>query len=74
MRTIISIEYVDVRKKGDREYTLTYAILDDGTEARGFGEFKVGDKVECFFEEKYNHTKMQKGAHNARNQNDRRNQ
>jgi len=45
-------------KKGD-EYHLTHALLDDGTEAIGYGtDFVPTDKVEVFFH--YNKIKMRK--------------
>lgn len=49
---IIFVEYVasHVSKRG-QPYKITHAVLDDGTEAEGFGnDFKVGDKVEVFFD------------------------
>jgi len=51
MREIISIDHIEkkVSKKGVK-YAITHALLDDGTEAAGYGlDFKVGDKVEVFF-------------------------
>lgn len=51
MRTIIEIEGVEekVSKEGTT-YWRTYAVLDDGTEAVGWGkDFDLDDKVECFF-------------------------
>lgn len=49
---IISVEYVasHISKRG-KAYQITHAILDDGTEAEGWGEdYKIGDKVEVFFD------------------------
>lgn len=62
MRTIIDIEYIDkkISKKG-KSYFLTTALLDDGTEATGWGEgFNRGDSVEVWFDERYNRINMQK--------------
>lgn len=51
MRTILKILYIEKRAdKNDKPYARTTALLDDGTEATGFGNrFKVGDKVEVFY-------------------------
>lgn len=51
MRTIIEIVGVEKRvSNGGDPYHRTHAILDDGTEATGYGsDFKVDDKVEVFF-------------------------
>lgn len=60
MREIISIQYVEekVSKEG-KKYKITHGLLDDGTEAEGYGEhFKEGDLVEVFFH--WNKIKMQK--------------
>lgn len=60
MRTILSIDHTQKRTAKDgRKYALTYATLDDGGEAEGFGlSFKPGDKVEVFFH--YGKIKMRK--------------
>lgn len=51
MRKIISIEHVEERiSLHKRKYHRTHAVLDDGTEAVGFGkDFKIGDSVEVFY-------------------------
>lgn len=61
MRTIIKIEWVEPRKTavGRKPYWRTHALLDDGTEAIGYGkDFDLGDKVEVFFH--WNTVKMRK--------------
>lgn len=61
IRTIIKIlhtrEWIDANEK---PHIKTYALLDDGTEAAGYGRFEVGDSCEVFFEEKWNEVKMRK--------------
>lgn len=51
MRSIIKIEGVEERKSRlGKRYYRTYAILDDGTEAVGYGsDFDLGDKVQVFY-------------------------
>lgn len=51
MRTILEILWIDRRKsKAGDSYFKTMALLDDGTEAEGYGrEFKVSDPVEVFY-------------------------
>jgi hypothetical protein len=61
VRTIEKILSVDKRTdtKG-KDYFITTAIVD-GDECEGYGkDFKVGDKVMAFFDERYNKAKMQK--------------
>lgn len=48
MRTIIAITGAEEKRKDDRIYYRTHAILDDGEECIGFGEFKVGEEVQVF--------------------------
>lgn len=60
MRTILEILWIDRKesKSGD-SYFKTTALLDDGTEATGFGrEFKVADEVEVFHDQKWDVIKM----------------
>lgn len=64
VRTIIEIQHVHKWKAGEHQYCRTYALLDDGTEAVGFGcDFKVGDEVEVFFHDRYGTIKMRKTPH-----------
>lgn len=69
MRTIIEIVHVERKKLAKeasktQDYWKTHAILDDGTEAQGYGkDYKVGDQVEVFHDKKWDQVKMQKGAH-----------
>lgn len=69
MRTIIKIIGVERKKliksaPKAQDYWKTYALLDDGTEAIGYGKnYKVGDEVEVFFH--WGQIKMQKGRKNG---------
>lgn len=59
---ILKILRVDQRtsKKGV-PYKITVAILDSGDEIEGFGEdFKEGDEVIAFFNDKWNRASMEK--------------
>lgn len=51
MRKIISIQHVEFFiGKDKKKHSRTYAILDDGSEAVGYGKnFKINDSVEYFF-------------------------
>lgn len=62
MRQIIAIQGVLKKQTAQgKKYTVTLALLDDGTEASGYGgDYKIGDKVKVFFDEKYNLIKMDK--------------
>lgn len=62
MRTIISIEHIEEKKtEAGKTYWRTHALLDDGTEAIGYGkDFDIEEKVECFFDEKWGIVKMKK--------------
>lgn len=56
-KTVIAIVHVEDRG----EYQITHVLLDDGTEASGYGaDFKMGDKVGVFFDERYNKIKVKK--------------
>ena len=62
MKRIIKIEGVTEHTKDNKRYSITHAILEDGTEASGYGtEFEIGDSVEYWWEERYNKVKMVKG-------------
>lgn len=66
MRTIIKIIGVESRHtiKGNEGYWRTHALLDDGTEAVGFGkDFNKGDEVEVFYH--FGQIKMRKGKHGS---------
>ena len=72
MRTIIKIVHVERRKldknlSKKHDYWRTHAILDDGSEVVGYGKnFKVGDQVESFYDQKWDQHKMQhKGGKNG---------
>lgn len=51
MRSIVKIEYVEeLKDKNGKTYYRTYAVLDDGSEAIGYGsDFDLGDRVQYFF-------------------------
>lgn len=52
MRKIIKIEHVEKRRGliNKEPYWRTHALLDDGTQAVGYGkDFDLGDKVEVFY-------------------------
>jgi len=50
------VQIIGVDKK--ENYTRTYALLDDGTEASGYGEFKENDRVIYFHHEQWDMIKM----------------
>lgn len=60
VRKILEILWIDRKEsKAGKTYWKTTALLDDGTEATGFGkEFKMEDPVEVFFH--YGQIKMRK--------------
>lgn len=62
MRKIVSIEHVEERSTSNGKiYYRTYAILDDGTEAVGYGkDFDLQDRVEVFHDPKWDVIKMVK--------------
>jgi beta-galactosidase beta subunit len=63
MRTIIKIEGVELKHtESHKQYWRTHVMLDDGTEAIGYGkDFDLGDKVEVFHDEKWDIVKIRKG-------------
>jgi len=57
MHRIIKIVGIEKHDKFSR----THAILDDGSEVIGYGQdFKVGDEVESFWDERWSVYKMRK--------------
>ena len=61
-KKIIRIDGVVKKIKDDKEYSITHAVLETGEEVSGWGsDFKVGDVVEYWWEERYNKVKMVKG-------------
>lgn len=62
MKRILSIEGIEKKwDKQGKEYWVTHATLEDGTEVRGYGpDFEAGDRVEYFFDPVYDVAKMQK--------------
>lgn len=49
MRKVIEVLHTEHKtSKAGEDYTVTYVLLDDGTEARAFGELKVGDEVQVW--------------------------
>lgn len=62
MRTILRIDHIEEKTnaKGDI-YHRTHATLEDGEECVGFGkDFKVGDLVMVFYDDKWGLCKMMK--------------
>lgn len=49
MVTIIEILGVEEKRKDNKIYYLTHAIVEDGDELVGFGKFEVGEKVQRYF-------------------------
>lgn len=51
MRKIISIQHLESwRDKLNKRHWRTHVLLDDGTEAQGYGkEFDIGDSVQVFY-------------------------
>lgn len=60
MRKIIKVRVQKMKSRAGSEYTLSTVVLDDGSEATGVGEFKVGEEVRSWFDEKYNRIKIAK--------------
>lgn len=62
MKTIEEILSVTKIFKDNQPHYITIARLDDQDEYRGYAssedEFKVGDKVEAFFNEKWDYAQM----------------
>ena len=61
MRTITRL----VRKENkvsadDKEYTFYLYQLDDGSEVGSLQEFKVGEEVSVWFDDRYNRSKLRK--------------
>jgi len=53
------VRILGTERRGD--HTITFAILDDGTEASGVGDFEVGQAVMHWYDEQYNKIKMKRG-------------
>lgn len=64
MRVIENILSVERREKDGEKYYVTSIIDSQGDESTGFSrkpdEFKVGDRVEVWFDETYHRAKFQK--------------
>ena len=58
MRKIIKVKVRKMKSKDGKDYLLSTATLDDGSEATGVGEFKEGEIVRSWFDEKYNKIKI----------------
>lgn len=62
MRQILEIQWVEERKKFGKPYYRVHALLEHGDTAIGWSErkdeFKVGDRVEFWYEPKYDMSKM----------------
>lgn len=61
MRKIVKILHVMEWEKDGKKHAKTIALLDSGDEVVGYGkDFKVGDAVQAFHDDKWDVTKMQK--------------
>lgn len=60
MHTIVKILGVEIRKKGDKNYSITHVVLEDGEEATGWGAFEVGDKVMRWYDPQHDKVKVKK--------------
>lgn len=62
MRKVISIEgRIKRTGKNGKKYTITYLTVDDGTEVEYYGyDVKVGDKLEVFFDNRWQKVKARK--------------
>lgn len=58
MRKILKIIRTEEWVKDGKKHVRTHAILDNDEEARGYGEFKVGDEVEAFFNDEWDYYQM----------------
>lgn len=60
MRRIIEVIGVETKLKDDKPYQVTHVVLDDGEEATGYGEYRVGDLVERFYDPRYDRIKIKR--------------
>lgn len=61
MRTILKILWVEVTPKFTRTHAIVTDLMGNEEESVGYGDgFKVGDKVEYFFDSKWGVAKMRK--------------
>jgi hypothetical protein len=61
MRTVISIEGVETKEKDGKPYKITHLTVDTGMECLYYGDdVELGDKVEVFFDDRYNQIKARK--------------
>lgn len=58
---ILFVEQKVAQITGEK-YEVSHVLLEDGTEASGWGRFKVGQKVEAYFDERYNRAKISNGG------------
>lgn len=56
---IIKILHIEARTKDNKPYYRTHALLESGEVATGYSkEFKVGDRVQYFYDDRYDTIKM----------------
>lgn len=60
MRTVVEILGVEFKKKGNKDYSVTHVVLDDGEVASGWGAFEVGDKVMRWYDPQHDKVKVKK--------------
>ena len=61
MKRIFSIDHIEEWEKDGKKHSRTYATLETGEEAVGYGKgFEVGDAVEYWFDAAHQITKMKK--------------
>lgn len=60
MRKILEILFIDRKEHPEKgSYFKTTALLDDGTEATGYGkDFQAGNEVEVFLDKRWDVIKM----------------
>ena len=62
MRTIVKIVSIKEWVKDGKKHTQTTALLDNQEEARGYGKFEVGQKVEAFFNDQWDYYQMKSSS------------
>lgn len=60
MHKVVEILGVELRKKGNKSYSITHVVLEDGEVATGWGAFEVGDKVMRWYDAQHDKVKVKK--------------